>query len=48
MYSNKETKESECQQLGARLQIFEPPTSVDGVENIFNNLELQVLSIVIK
>ena len=32
MYSNKETKESECQQLGTRLQIFEPPTSVDGVE----------------
>ena len=32
MYSNKETKESECQQLGASLQIFEPPTSVDGVE----------------
>ena len=44
MYSNKETKESECQQLGASLQIFEPPTSVDGVGNIFNNLELQVLS----
>ena len=49
MYSNKETKESECQQLGARLQIFEPPTSVDGVGNIIlNNLELQVLNIVIK
>ena len=29
--------------------IFEPPTSVEGVGNIFfNNLELQVLSIVIK
>ena len=41
MYSNKETKESECQQLGPSLQIFEPPTSVDGVGNIIiNNLAL--------